>query len=81
MEIQLVVYRTPVRPGACYVFYNSIKRSSSPGVTAQLAANRRPTFQAHMEMLHFFVGGSIAVVMPRRSSAVQHDGYRVLIAA
>lgn len=56
MEIKLVVYRTPVRAGSCYVFYNNITRGASPDFKAKAAANKRPPLETHLSMLRFFVG-------------------------
>lgn len=55
MNIALIVYRTPMRAGSCYVFYNSIIRGPSPEMRAKMGANKKPTMQAHLEMLRFFV--------------------------
>jgi hypothetical protein len=55
MEIKLVVYRTPVRAGSCYVFYNNITRGASPEFKAKMAANKKPPLETHLSMLRFFV--------------------------
>lgn len=55
MEIKLVVYRTPIKAGSCYVFYNSIKRGVKPELQAKMAKAKKPTLQAHLDMLRFFV--------------------------
>ena len=55
MEIKLIVYRTPVTAGSCYVFYNSIIRGVSPELKAKMAVNKKSTLQTHLEMLRFFV--------------------------
>lgn len=55
MEIKLVVYRTPVRAGSCYVFYNNITRGASPEFKAKTAANKRSALETHLSMLRFFV--------------------------
>jgi hypothetical protein len=55
MEIKLVVYRTPVKAGSCYVFYNNITRGAPPAMKAKLSANKKPPLETHLSMLRFFV--------------------------
>jgi len=55
MEIKLVVYRTPVKAGSCYVFYNNIKRGVKPELKAKMAKAKKSNMQAHLDMLRFFV--------------------------
>jgi hypothetical protein len=66
LEIKLVVYRTPVKAGSCYVFYNNITRGGSPQIRAKLAAYKKSPLETHLSMLRFFVSVKLRRVFKRK---------------
>lgn len=72
MEIKLVVYRTPVKAGSCYVFYNNITRGAPPAMKAKLSANKKPPLETHLSMLRFF--DADLIIMHEQERLVQQKG-------